>query len=258
MPTFLHVENLSSFVMGFSCVLSRVSGFCVSVPLLSAKMLPMFFRVQLIVTLSVFIFFQNPNAYSLDMNIYWLLNLMVQFIIGVSIGLIIQMIIEIFIFGAQLIGMQAGLGFASVLDPQVGTSSPLLGQIYLLLSMFIFLSLNGHLKIIEFLNDTFSWMPNIHPVQWLEIVKFSGNIFSIGVLMALPVISALLILNVAFAIMTRSAPSLNIFNIGFPITMIFGLFLIYLNLQYESQFIQNGFSEFISQIALSVGRIPHG
>jgi flagellar biosynthetic protein FliR len=127
--------------------------------------------------------------------------------------------------------MQMGLGFASMVDPANGVSVPVLGQFLLMLVTLLFLAMNGHLVVFEVLAESFVTLPVGEGLLLDHYWTMAGKltwVIGAGLLMALPVVTALLIINLAFGVMTRAAPQLNIFSIGFPLTLVLGLFIFWL------------------------------
>jgi flagellar biosynthetic protein FliR len=111
-----------------------------------------------------------------------------------------------------------------------GTSTPAVGQFYSLLVTLTFLALNGHLALLETLVDGFRTMPvgttGLGPDGLWTLVGWGTQIFSGSLAVALPGITALLIVNVAFGVVSRAAPTLNLFSVGFPVSLIFGLIIV--------------------------------
>jgi flagellar biosynthetic protein FliR len=130
------------------------------------------------------------------------------------------------IMGGQLISQLMGLGFASMMDPQNGVSVPVVGQFYTILATLIFLALNGHLILIDTLVGSFKTMPigeyNLFSEKIWQIVLWSKWIFIAALVIALPALTSLLLVNIAFGVMTRASPQINIFAVGFPITILLG------------------------------------
>ena len=157
-----------------------------------------------------------------------------QILIGLIIGFTVQLVFSAVITGGQIVAMQMGLGFSLMVDPQNGAQSPVLSQFYVVLVMLIYLAINGHLVLVEVLVESFNTMPisaqGLVANDFMQVVKWGSNIFAGGMAIALPAIASLLVVNVAFGVMTRSAPQLNIFAIGFPITMLLGFSLIMVTL----------------------------
>ena len=127
-----------------------------------------------------------------------------------------------------------GLGFASMMYPQNGVQVPVLSQYYIILATLLFLILNGHLFMIETLAQSFYTMPiavdGITQANLRDIVLWASRMFTGGLLIALPAIAALLLVNLGMGIITRAAPQLNIFAVGFPMTMMIGFILMWITL----------------------------
>ena len=141
---------------------------------------------------------------------------------------------QVFVIAGQLIAMQTGLGIATTVDPSQGASVVVISQWFLFMVSLVFLSLNGHLVLIEILVDSFRSIPigmaSFSAEQFGLLVNWSGWMIAAAVVISLPAMTALLIVNLAFGVMTRAAPQLNIFALGFPVTMIVGLLIMWLNI----------------------------
>jgi flagellar biosynthetic protein FliR len=129
-----------------------------------------------------------------------------------------------------------GLGFATFFDPQNSAQIPVMGQFMGIVAMLLFLAINGHLLVISALVESFQVMPiSLHPLAsegWRTLALWGGEIFRAGVLIALPVLAVLMMVNVALAILTRAAPQLNIFAVGFPLTLAVGFVVISVSMNY--------------------------
>ena len=149
-----------------------------------------------------------------------------QVLIGIAMGLVLQLVFAAVVLGAQLLAMSMGLGFASMIDPQNGVHVPVVSQYYLVLATLIFLALDGHLVLVSVLADSFQTLPvgttGLSPGGLWSLVAWGSHLFAGGVLIALPVVTATLVTNIAFGVITRAAPQLNIFAVGFPVTMLVG------------------------------------
>lgn len=154
-----------------------------------------------------------------------------QILVGLMAGAIIQLAFGAVIFAGQAIAYSMGLGFASLVDPQTGVQVPVVSQLYLMLTTLLFLSMDGHLLVIRLLIDSFESVPiavyGILSADIWALIAWSGRLFAGGLLLALPLVSALLLINVSFGVATRSAPQLNIFSVGFPVTLFLGLLLLW-------------------------------
>ena len=153
-----------------------------------------------------------------------------QIIIGIAIGFSLQILFDAVTLGGQLLANSMGLSFAFNTDPMHGVETPVLGQLYSMLVMLTFLALDGHLKLIEVLVDGFRTLPvgttGLGQDGVWSIVVWGSQLFSGALQIAIPGVTALLIVNVAFGVMSRAAPQLNLFAVGFPISLVFGLLII--------------------------------
>ncbi len=233
-------------MLKFLWISSRVTGFIIVLPIFSARYVSPVIKIALIVMLSIGIFPAISTPVSMDA--LSLLNFMViaeQFILGMAMGFIILIVFQAFIIGGQVIAMQSGLGFASLVDPSSGVSVPIISQFYMMLISALFLALDGHLKVFSLLFDSFQYLPlfdsHISSSKLYNIIEWSKWMFIGALLVALPAITALLIINIAFGVMAKSAPQLNIFAVGFPLTMSIGLLIILLTLNS----VASQFQEFI-------------
>lgn len=163
-----------------------------------------------------------------------LMLLVQQVLVGVAIGLGMRFVFAAVELAGDMIGMQMGLSFATFIDPQNSTQTPIVGSFLGIIAALILLALNGHLLMIAALIDSFHMVPiSAQPELALSvgrIVALGGEIFRIGLHLSLPVLATLLVLNLAMGVLSRAAPQLNIFAVGFPLTILAGLFLLGLSL----------------------------
>ena len=153
-----------------------------------------------------------------------------EVLIGLAMGFILQVIFDSLAMGGQLLSNSMGLSFAFNVDPMRGASTPVLGQFYMLLVTLTFLALNGHLTLIRTLVDGFGTLPvggaGLGRDGLWMVVTWGQQLFSGALAVALPGMTALLVVNLGFGVMSRAAPTLNLFAVGFPITLIFGLLIL--------------------------------
>ena len=166
-----------------------------------------------------------------------------QVIVGAALGFSLQILFEAINLGGELLGNSMGLSLAFNLDPQNGASTPVLGQLYTLLVTLIFLVLDGHLALIRALVDGFQTLPigtsGLGPNGLWSVVNWGSELFSGALTVALPGVAALLIANLAFGVVSRAAPTLNLFSVGLPVSLVFGLIVIIATLPaLESSFIR--------------------
>lgn len=157
-----------------------------------------------------------------------------QMIIGLALGFATQIIFDAVGMGGQLLANSMGLSFAMNVDPLHGTSTPVLGQFYMIIVTLTFLALNGHLVLIESLLQSFTLLPvgstGLGGDGLWMLVNFGGTLFSGALMIALPGLAAMLIVNFGLGVMSRAAPSLNLFAVGFPAALALGLIIVLLGL----------------------------
>ncbi len=209
----------------------RITALVLIVPVFSAVTIPARIRVIFILAMSFLCSSLVPTSLSLvNLNAWYLVYVLQEMALGFLMGFVLQLVFQIFVLAGQVISMQAGLGFAIMVDPATKVSVPLVGQFYLMLTTLTYLSLNGHLALLETLFQSFIWMPigQVHlenSMVW-DVIIFSGWMFKEAVLISIPAILTLQMVSLSLGIMTRVAPQLNIFSLGFPITLIIGMLVI--------------------------------
>jgi flagellar biosynthetic protein FliR len=166
-----------------------------------------------------------------------------QVIIGAALGFSLQILFDAVSLGGELLANSMGLSLAFNLDPQNGASTPTVGQLYTVLVTLVFLVLNGHLALINTLVDGFHTLPigtaGLGANGLWSVVDWGSQLFSGALVVALPGVTALLIANLAFGVVSRAAPTLNIFSVGLPVSLVFGLVAIMAGLPaLESSFIR--------------------
>ena len=157
-----------------------------------------------------------------------------QILIGTAMGFVTILVMQTFVLTGQIIGMQTSLGFASMVDPGSGQQTPVVGNFFLLLATLIFLAVDGHLLMFTMLVASFDTIPisnqGFSITNYRKLAEFGGYMFGAALTMSISAIVALLLINLSFGVMTRASPQLNIFAIGFPVTMVSGLLILWLTL----------------------------
>ena len=181
-----------------------------------------------------------------------------QLVIGLAMGFALRIALTAAETAGQLAGLQMGLGFAVFFDPQSSGQTAVMGQFFGLFAILVFLSINGHAVVLGVLADSFRALPvaqaPLEELGWKRLVEWGGTIFSAGLLISLPVVAALLIANVAVGIMTRAAPQLNLFAVGFPITLVTGFIALYL----AAPYVGPALAALFEQAIMAVGRVVDG
>ncbi|KVM63453.1 flagellar biosynthetic protein FliR [Burkholderia ubonensis] len=155
-----------------------------------------------------------------------------QFLIGVAMGFTMQIVFAAAQAAGDAIGLSMGLGFATFFDPHASGATPVMGRFLNAVAILAFLAFDGHLQVLAALAASFQALPVsaelLHAPGWRTLAAFGATVFQMGLLLALPVVAALLIANLALGILNRAAPQVGIFQVGFPVTMLVGLLLVQL------------------------------
>ncbi len=245
MMVFLEA-NLIDIANQYLLPLFRIASFFMAAPIYGSRIVST--RVRLVLALSVTLIAAPLIAEVSDIptitgiNLEMMLLIAQQVLIGVALGFLFQVVFQLFVLAGQYIAMKMGLGFASMNDPANGVSVTIVSQFYLLTTTLLFLSINGHLILLDVLLESFKQIPigsgGLSTGSLYRLVELGGWMFGGALTIALPVLTALLIVNIAFGVMSRSAPQMNIFAVGFPITLIFGLLIMWV-----------GFSAFLTSFS---------
>jgi flagellar biosynthesis protein FliR len=229
--------QMNLWIAAFIWPLTRILGLIAAAPLFGNVSVPAQLKIVFGVMLALIV---APGLHDFPvvdpMSLAGLLILMQQLVIGLSMGFAMRIVFAGVEMAGEIIGLTMGLGFATFFDPQSQGRSSAISQFLSLLILMMYLAANVHLMMIATLFDSFNTLPitagplGTHGMQ--AIAKWGGSIFSAGVQLSLPIVAALLITNTALGILTRAAPQLNIFGIGFPIALGAGFIMISLALPY--------------------------
>jgi len=208
----------------------RIGACFMVAPAFSANGVPARIRIVLAGAVALLIAPLLPAPGITPFSAQGVLVTMQQVLIGVALGFSLQLIFDAVSMGGQLLANSMGLSFAYNIDPVHGTENTVVAQLYGILVLLVFLTLNGHLLIIQVLVDGFRTLPvgtaSLGPHGLWQVAVWGREIFEGALAIALPGITALTIVNIAFGVMSRAAPALNLFAVGFPITLVLGLVIV--------------------------------
>jgi flagellar biosynthetic protein FliR len=229
--------QLNAWISLFIFPLTRILAFVATAPILGNKQIPARIKLGLgvLITLVVAPTIQidgNLNPYSA----MGLLILVQQMLVGVALGFASNLIFSAVEMAGDMTGLQMGLGFASFYDPQNANYVPVIAQFASTIATLAFLALDGHLQLISALAESFRAFPigTAFPSAGAlhVLLVWAGSLFAFSLQIALPVIAALLITNMGLGILSRTSPQLNIFVVGFPVTLCVGFVVLALSLGY--------------------------
>jgi flagellar biosynthesis protein FliR len=226
--------QISTWVASFMLPLFRVGAVLMTMPVFGTTLMPRRIRMYFALAITVVItpgLPPMPQVNPLDLS--GLLLIAEQILIGALLGFSLQLFFQAFVVAGQIISIQMGMGFASMVDPTNGVSAAVIGQFLTMLVTLLFLGMNGHLVVFEVLTESFTTLPvgsGMLVNHFWEMAGKMGWVLGAALLLVLPAITALLVVNIAFGVMTRAAPQLNIFSIGFPLTLVLGLVIFWVSL----------------------------
>lgn len=228
----------------------RIGAALMAAPLFGSRALPARLRLVFALLLTVVMAPLLPPAPPLAFFTAEALVLVLrELLLGLVIGLALQLVFEAVALGGELLSFSMGLSFAQMNDPLRGTASPVLSSFLQALAVLSFLALGGHLALVEWLRGSFVLQPissaPITTAMLLPLVQEGSQLFAGALRVALPGVCALLLVNLAFGVMNRAAPSLNMMSVGFPISLTAGLVILALSLGS----IQSVFAEMLSSLA---------
>ncbi len=228
-------NELLGYLAGFIWPFFRISSMFITVPVFSVNAVPARVRVIASLLITLAIFPTLPAMPTIDVFGYQGLLVAVQQVaLGATAGFILQMVFSIMLFAGQAIAYSMGLGFASMVDPVSGVQVPVVAQLFVICGSLLFLAVDGHLMLIEMLAQSFHTWPGaatgIEKADLWRVALWGGTIFADGLLLAMPVMAALLFVNISFGVAPKAAPQLQIFGVGFPATIMLGMVLIWVGL----------------------------
>lgn len=230
----LSSAQIGAWVGSFLLPLFRVSALLMFMPLIGTQLVPGRVRLYLSLAICLAIMPSLPPMPVIDaISVQALIWIAQEILIGAMLGFVLQLFFQIFVIAGQIIAMQMGLGFASMVDPANGISVPVIGQVFTILVTLLFLAMNAHLVVFEVLAESFFTLPvggGFLLENYWEIVHKLSWVLGAALLLVLPAVTALLVVNLAFGVMTRAAPQLNIFSIGFPLTLVLGLVIVWIGM----------------------------
>ncbi|MDR5906057.1 flagellar biosynthetic protein FliR [Franzmannia qiaohouensis] len=240
--------QLQTWLMLFLWPFVRITAFMMAAPLMGHSSVPNQAKIGLAVLLTVVIGPSLPELPDAPLISWASLGIMVeQMLIGVAIGLTMQVMFAVVQAAGEFIGLQMGLAFATFFDAGSGTNTMILSRVLYMITLLMFLAFNGHLIVIEIIASTFVTLPigigSFNAGAFEMLVRFGGTIFVSGMLLALPLVGSLLIINLSLGILNRSAPQLTVFNIGFPTSLTVGIFLLMVLMTDFARFLQRLFSD---------------
>jgi flagellar biosynthesis protein FliR len=228
--------QLDAWLVAFLWPFTRILGLIAAAPVIGSPQFPARAKVALAVLVSIVITPGLPPLPKIEPSSWHGLFLLAhELAIGLALGFLMRLVFTAIELAAELIGLQMGLGFAQFYDTQAAASMPVLGRFFGLAATLTFLAIDGHLLLFGVLAESFTTLPiggSASGAFWQTVASKGGYLLFAALSLALPVIAALLITNVALGILSRAAPQLNIFAVGFPVTLLVGFAAVLFSITY--------------------------
>jgi flagellar biosynthetic protein FliR len=235
-------------------VLLRVAALALAFPFFDSRAVPRLFKVGLLLGLTLAVF---PLAAPLvpplaGDGLSVALGVLREVLLGAAVGLLVRSAFAGIMLAGQLAGYQMGLAIANVLDPQTSAQVPLVAQLFNLMAMLLFLTLDAHHLFIRGLVESFRLVPPLGAVLdgslFDHLVRLSGGLFVVALQVGAPVVVALLLVSVALGLVARAVPQMNVFIVAMPLQILVGLAFIGLGLPELGAFLRILFAELASHL----------
>ena len=164
-----------------------------------------------------------------------------ELVLGLVLDIIIRFLFAAVMIGGHFIGFAMGFSMMNVLDPTTGTSESVTSLVLYQSTVLIFLTMNGHLLLLQGLAESFTLVPPgglfITPQLGESILRFSAQMFALGARISAPILASLFLVDLALALISRAAPQMNVLMLGFPIKITVGFLFMTLVLTALSHFV---------------------
>lgn len=223
--------RIGAYVGSFFWPFLRISAFLMAAPLFGSRTVPVRIRLVIGLALTALLLPTLPVAPVLDvLSPMGVLTAVQQVGIGLLAGFSLQLLLAALSFAGEMVSLGMGLGFASLIDPQNGVSVPIVSQFYVMFALLLMLAVDGHLLLLELLAGSFHSLPvsadGLRFADFQTAAGFATDMFAVGLAVALPAVTVLLVVNLAFAVVSRAAPQMNLFAVGFPVSLLVGLMVV--------------------------------
>ena len=250
----LNLQSLLELIGQFLFATLRIGSFLLTSPLFGARFVLLPVRILISVSLTIMVVALNPVLPSMELigSFRGLVIAFTELVIGISAGLILTIFFAAASLAGEKIAASSGLSMATAVDPTSGSSSPVMAQILTLFLLVIFMSLDGHLVVIRTLIESYEFLPIGGTIKTEPIISAginaAGLMFTSATIIMLPFAVVLLLIQISIGVITRSAPTLNLFSFAFPITMLAVFFIVHLSMAS----IGNGLSNLANDAILSM------
>lgn len=221
----------------FLLIFVRVTGLFVVSPIFGRQNVPALYKIGFSFLTAIILSYtiSVPDLGEYSSLISFILLLAKEFIIGLTLGYISYLILTSIYLAGQMIDLHIGFGMVSVFDPETNIQIPVTANFYFIMTMLMFLAIDGHHLLIYTLTESFAILPVggrlIMEQPLLDFVlELFGSVFAIGFKIAAPVTAAVLIADITLGVIAKAVPQVNVFIVGMPLKILLGLGVILLTL----------------------------
>jgi flagellar biosynthetic protein FliR len=223
----------TAFVGSLMWPMMRIGAMLLAMPVIGTRLVPTRIKIIMTMVLSVLVLPLLPELPRVEaLSLHGMFISMQQILIGLSMGFTMQLVFGALMIAGEAIALGMGLGFASMVDPTNGVNVPVVSQFFIIIGTLLFLALGGHLMLIQLVVSSFESLP-ISPTgvgrdSFRALFSWGSQMFIGALWIAIPALISMLVITLSMGVMTRAAPQLNIFSVGFPVTMFMGFIILLL------------------------------
>jgi len=223
----------TAFVGSLMWPMMRIGAMLLAMPVIGTRLVPTRIKIIITLVLSVLVLPLLPELPQVEaISLQGLFISLQQILIGLSMGFTLQLVFGALMIAGESIAMSMGLGFASMVDPTNGVNVPVISQLFIIIGTLLFLALGGHLMLIQLVVSSFQSLPispaGVERDSFWALVSWGSQMFIGALWVAIPALISMLVITLSMGVMTRAAPQLNIFSVGFPVTMFMGFIILIL------------------------------
>ncbi len=217
------------YLFTFLLILFRIGGFFLTAPIFSKQSLPNQIKVLLTLIISIIVMFQQPIIQIDTLNVLFIIAIK-EFLFGLFLGWGIKIFFDLLASGGQSIGQQGGFALANLYDPMTQSQRNVIAKFLNILIILIFLTLNGHIILLETLIESYQLIPLNIPIELFLKFNFAIKLFTdtfiLAVRISAPIMTSVLLTYIALGVMAKIAPQMNLFAMSFPVTLIISLTML--------------------------------
>jgi flagellar biosynthetic protein FliR len=261
------MANLLSYdasqLLAFILVLIRVGGIVSTAPIFGSSNIPAQIKIVVIIIFSLIIQPFTPTLGIQPTQLHeFVLLVFSELMIGVTLGMVGKFLFAAVEFAGTMTGFQMGLSIANVFDPQSMQQVSLVSRLESIIASLVFLAIDGPAMVVQAMVRSYEVLPvgqaGMNDGLMGELVRLSAGVFTIGFQLGAPLIVALLLANVVLGLLSRSVPQIQIFVVGFPLTLLLGFVFLWIGMPFFIQALRMMFQLFDDQMfgVLQALRLP--